>query len=521
MDIQSQSANKENPFTAAQTAFSSLVRELSSTESAALTHSEVESLIDSDGREILRLVFQGYLDLQGPGLALEPVANSNDTPLTHERLRSRALESLFGTVHLCRLGYSARDEQTLYPLDADLNLPRERYSLGVRRRVVEEVVRGSFDEAGEALSRSTGAKVPKRQLGELTQRAAVDFDEFYSLGSVAELAEKQTGSLLVLTVDGKGVQMRKEHLREATRKQADKHQHRLTSKLSRGEKRGRKRMATVTAVYTIEPYERTAEAIVNGLFQRIRAVHTERPRPENKRLWATLEKSSEQAIDEMFQEAHRRDPKRRKTWLVLVDGHEPQLEAVKRQARKHRASLTIVLDIMHVLHYLWQASHAFNDEGSEQSEVWVAERLQNILEGKAGLVAGGMRRSATLRGLKGAERDAVDECAHYLLKYKSYLRYDEYLAEGYPIATGVIEGGCRHLINDRLDRTGARWSLQGAEAVLKLRSLRASGDLDEYWNFHEQAEYLRSHVQRYAVGPPRVLRADLAARSQAYLRLVE
>jgi len=94
----------------------------------------------------------------------------------------------------------------------------------------------------------------------------------------------------------------------------------------------------------------------------------------------------------------------------------------------------------------------------------------------------------------------VDKCANYLLKYAEFLRYDQYLVSGLPIATGVIEGACRHLIKDRMDLTGARWSLQGAEAVLRLRSLRSSGDFEEYWRFHEKEELERNHVTRYA-GP--------------------
>ncbi len=148
--------------------------------------------------------------------------------------------------------------------------------------------------------------------------------------------------------------------------------------------------------------------------------------------------------------------------------------------------------------YLWKAAHAFFSSGSQESEEWVAERLLKLLSGQASSVAGGIRRSATLRELSDTQRQPVDKCADYLLKYKDFLHYDKYLAQGLPICSGVIEGTCRHLINDRMDRTGARWSLKGAEAVLKLRSLYASGDLDDYWTFHERQEQQRNHSSRYA-----------------------
>jgi len=130
----------------------------------------------------------------------------------------------------------------------------------------------------------------------------------------------------------------------------------------------------------------------------------------------------------------------------------------------------------------------------------VSRRLLEILRGHSSRVAGGIRRSATLRGLSLVEREAADKCCGYLLKYGPYLRYDPCLAAGTPIATGVIEGACRHLVKDRMELTGARWSLAGAEAVLRLRALRTSGDFDEYWQFHEVREYERNHVAQYADG---------------------
>jgi hypothetical protein len=146
----------------------------------------------------------------------------------------------------------------------------------------------------------------------------------------------------------------------------------------------------------------------------------------------------------------------------------------------------------------------FHPAPGPELENWVRHRLLETLRGKAGLMAGGMRRSATLRGLSVKAREPVDVCARYLSNHSPYLRYDHYLANGLPVATGVIEGACRHLVKDRMAVTGARWSLNGAEAVLQLRALRSSRDFDEYWTFHEAREYERSHQTLYAGGivPP-------------------
>lgn len=224
-----------------------------------------------------------------------------------------------------------------------------------------------------------------------------------------------------------------------------------------------------------------------------------RPPVEHKRVWASLEKSPQEVLEEAFCEGLRRDPERQKTWVGLVDGNQTQLDLLSELARKHDVGLTIVLDVMHVAEYLWGAAVAFHDEASPQREPWVGERLLNVLRGRAVQVAAGMRRSATLRGLSAKQREPVDEAARYLLNHQQYLHYAEYLAAGLPIATGVIEGACRHLVCDRMDG-GARWSLKGAEAVLRLRALRSSGDFEQYCSYHESQEYQRNHVARYADG---------------------
>ena len=166
--------------------------------------------------------------------------------------------------------------------------------------------------------------------------------------------------------------------------------------------------------------------------------------------------------------------------------------------------VTVILDIIHVVEYVWKAGRVFHREGSPELTHWAWTRVRSILEGKATRVAASMRRAATVAGFSKDTRKPVDKCADYLVKYAPYLHYDRYLAAGYPIATGVIEGACRHLVRDRMELTGARWRLVGAEAVLKLRALRASGDFDAYWDFHEAREYERNHAQRYTDGtvPP-------------------
>jgi hypothetical protein len=274
---------------------------------------------------------------------------------------------------------------------------------------------------------------------------------------------------------------------------------------SKGEpKRGRKRMAAVAAVYTVAPYVRTAQDVIAGLRHVRDATKKPRPKPEGKRVWATLRRELRAVISDAFDEAEGRDPEHRKRWLVLVDGDRKLTRWVRAEASRRGVEITVVLDFIHALEYLWKAAHVFFDEGTPEIEGWVLERLERMLDGGISNVVAGMTRMATVRGLSAKGRKPVDAAARYLLKRKGMMHYDELLALGAPIATGIIEGACRHLINDRMDLTGARWRLPCAEAVLRLRSILSSGDFDEYWRFHEEAEAHRNHASRYADGnvPP-------------------
>ena len=489
-----------DPFAAAREQFEELPKFLRTQEALGMTHSDMERELETRGRELMRSLYQGWLDQQAPAEAKAPVVDAEGEERTDKRVHDRALETTLGTVRVERTGYGVEGKASLHPLDGQLNLPDERYSHELRRRVAEEASKSSFDETVDTVARYTGGHIPKRQVEELVCRAAQDFDDFYQTRrQEATGARVGAGELLVITSDGKGVVLHREDLREVTRKAAERQQHKLTTRLTQGEKRHRKRMATVAAVYTVAPYERTPEQMLH-LLARQDVEPPPRPRPESKRVWASLEREPREVLEEAFQEALDRDPRRKKRWVSVVDGNEPQLAILEKLAKKHKIGLTIVLDIFHVLDYVWKAGHAFHAKGSEALEQWVLERLGKILEGRACHVAAGMRRSATKRRLSKKDRHAVDDCADYLLKYKHYLAYDEFLAAGLPIGSGVVEGACRHLINDRLGLTGARWRLTGAEAVLRLRALRSSQDFDEYWHFHEVREHERNHRARYVDG---------------------
>ena len=187
-----------------------------------------------------------------------------------------------------------------------------------------------------------------------------------------------------------------------------------------------------------------------------------------------------------------------RTWVALVDGAKHQIDCIQAEARARQVNVTIVCDFIHVLEYLWSAAWSFFTEGDPAAEKWVSTKAVAVLNGQASTVAAAIRRKATTHSLEPGARRNADRCAGYLLAKRDYLNYPQALAAGWPIATGIIEGACRHLVKDRLDLTGARWGLHGAEAILKLRALRSNGDFDAYWRYHLAQERRRVHQSRYA-----------------------
>ena len=495
-------SSRERLYEQSRQEFEDIVSRLDSDEAQSMTHSDLERELEKKSRELMRKLLQEHLKTRGPGECAQAVQDSDGVEMSRVRSHERKLETIFGTVSVARAGYGQEGSRSLHPLDAELNLPDKKYSLELCRRVAEEAAKNSFDETFESINKYTGAHVPKRQIEEIVMRSAQDFDAFYKMRQGDVSVGNKSGSIMAMSVDGKGVVMRMQDLREQTRKAAMKRKHKMSARLSKGEKKNAKRMATVAAVYTIEPFVRKPEDLVpqNNAVR----VDQPRPRPEQKRVWASLEKTPEEVIKKAFEEAGCRDPAHQKHWVALVDGNKHQIRVLRRLAKNKGHDLTIIVDIIHVIEYLWDAGRAFYPKACEELENWVGVRILEILRGKAGYVAGGMRRSATLRNFGSADRKPVDRCASYLLNHTPYLKYNHYLSQGFPIATGVIEGACRHLVKDRMEVTGARWSLSGAEAVLRLRALRSSHDFDEYWTFYEAQEYERNHRALYTNGvvPP-------------------
>jgi hypothetical protein len=479
-------------FTASHAQFAAMVDWLAGDRFGGMTHAQIEDRLHADGLVLLRQLLQDSLDLRAVReVRLDEVADADGVwRATAEAGRERLLATRFGEVVVSRIAYRQRGHADLHPADAVLNLPAEKHSHGLRKLAALEAVRGSFDEAAAAIERACGVRVGKRQVAGLAAYAAVDVDAFYAAHAVEPTPDSD---VLVLSFDGKGVVMRPDGLRAGTAKAAAESNPKLATRLSKGEKRHRKRMAEVAAVYDLTPARRTVADILpdDGVCA------AAAPRAAGKWLCASVTHDAKQVIAAGFAEADRRDPHRQRTWIALVDGNAHQIDRIHAEAKTRKITVAVVVDFIHVLQYLWKAAWCFYPEADPQAEQWVREQARAVLAGRAGIVAAAIRRKATYHGLDPGQRKNADTAAGYLLAKKKYLDYPTALAKGWPIATGVIEGACRHLIKDRMDITGARWGLAGAEAILKLRALISNSDFDQYWDWHLTQEQQRIHNSRY------------------------
>jgi hypothetical protein len=349
----------DSPFCEAHARVDDLIKKLTSAEAMGAPITDIERLLAKEGTEFIRSLFQAYVDARAAAEQPVEVIGSDGVARPHVRTSTRTIETPFGEISVTRKLYRAVGVPAIAPLDAALGLPEEKYTMELRRIVAEEASKSSFDEVVELIDKRTGASVPKRQVEELTERAAQAFDAFYA----DRLREAEaTDDLLVLSFDGKGIAMRHKDLREATRKAAEATPRTLHSRLAKGEKPNRKRMAQVAAIYSLPRWRRTISDVLHGLHDP-KERDAKRPRPVNKRVWASIEHGAQQVVEDAFAEGLRRDPERKRRWVVLVDGQRDQIERVKRTAKKVGVEITLVLDIVHVLEYLWRAAYAFCAEG--------------------------------------------------------------------------------------------------------------------------------------------------------------
>ena len=473
----------------------------------AVTLEAMEELVIAQGRELLRGLVQLALDAQADReVRLAQVTGEDGVRRGRaERGHGRPVVTRLGEVRVRRIAYRSgiKGVLSLFPRDAVLNLPPLEYSRGLQRLAQMFCGSVSYEQAHAFVLAVTGVSIGKRQLEQIIAAAAADAERFYrdrlrdQEGPAGDGEEDGIVAPLAISADGKGVAMRPEARRRRTRAPGQKVRT-FDKRAGTGEKKGSKRMAETGCVFDVLPPEqqRTPEQVMRpdpG------SPGKKGPRAVNRWYTCDITAGRDVTIGKIFDEADRRDPGHLRTWIALVDGDIYQLGLIQAAAAARGITLVIVIDFIHVLEYLWKTAWCFHPPRDPAMEDWVIAQGLDILHGRAGEVIARIGQLAAARPPKpgGEHAKIIRKTLHYLEAKQPYLDYPRALANGWPIATGVIEGACRHLVQDRMGITGARWGLQGAQAILWLRAINASGDTSAYWDYHITQEHQRNHLSRY------------------------
>ncbi len=449
--------------------------------------------IDTVEREVFRqllslghTLLSAFVADQGDGdLGPEVTTPEGHTARRLTERHDRRYVSIFGELVISRVVYGTREGQKIerVPLDGRLGLPEGDFSYVLEDWGQRLCLKESFAEAGQSLGMLLGLRLGTRALEQMNRAVAGDAPSFQD--SLEPPPACEEGPLMVVTADGKGVPMRRPEEEDGPRPH-----HRRT----KGEKANKKRMACVGAVYSIDPFVRRAEDIIDEVLRDKRS--KDRPRPQHKHVWAELTREFEgeppvTAKEGLFchltDELTARNLGHDRPVICLMDGERALWDA---QAVYFPEAVG-VLDLFHVLERLWAVAHCFHKEGSDESKEFVEQRLRDLLQGRVGYVISGLRRRLKAEKLSGQRRKVVASALEYLGNNKEHMRYDEYLARGYPIGSGVAEGACRHLVKDRMEQTGMRWTVVGAQAMLHVRALYLNDQWEEYLEHRVEREQAR------------------------------
>jgi len=459
-----------------------------------------EKKIFSMGLLLGRALLEEAIVRHGTGKVAE-VVDAKGERLPYQDDKKTTYLSIFGEVDILRAYYWKKGHEGICPLDARLNLPERRYSNLLTNWVQSTIVEEPYDKAVERFSNILGIPVSKLGQESVAREAGVKFDDFYR--QKAPFDKDTEGTHIGIEVDGKGVRMIASEKPETTEA---KHK---PVRRGKGEKSGGlRKMATATVDFTFNPEARTPEEMLRLLMRQspekpLQAKTGASPRVALNATVAASMDGKQRAIDAAIERVSKRDPTGNKKIVVLMDG-DPALEE-QMMARLGAAKMAdrvdaVILDIMHAMEYLWDAGTALHGERSKERVPWVGKHALEILKGHVGYVIGGLRVTLAKKKLKQSQQAMLQKAITYFDNHKHMMRYDLYLASGYPIATGLIEGTCGCLIKDRADRSGSRWSSKGAQAVLNERAIMKNGEWDSFWKYHMSTEHERLYG-RFTITP--------------------
>jgi hypothetical protein len=432
-------------------------------------------LLLSVGAKLLVLFFV----MRSENCSREAKENSAGQRLAYQHESRRLYFSIFGKVPIWRPYFYQQGVGGQSPLDAELGLGDDSYSDLVREITDYLGVYNVYHKSSDILCRLLGLNLSTRVVEENIAEDAVDVEAYYAQKSPP--APQEEAEILVVQADGKGVPLIYE----------DEAQGQLV-RLGKGQKRGHKKEAIVTTVYTIKSLPRTPQQVVDSFFHKLSAEKMPRPKPQNKHIWATLD-GKDAALDRLIPPVSARNGAHIQHRVALCDG----CEALQTRLQDRFEPFTLILDFIHADEYLWDVANSLFGEKHPDRLDWMADHTLQILSGKTAQVIAEFRQMAQQNQYSTTQQSQLSKTANYFDRNLPYMDYDTYLKHGWPIASGVIEGACRHFVKDRCELSGMRWDRTGVENLLRLRAVAENDDWDDYHLFRKRQRHLRLYHSPY------------------------
>lgn len=407
-----------------------------------------------------------------------PRTLENGVSLPYHSDKKRTYTSVFGKVPIWGPYFYKKDVGSCWPLAATLSLGDDSYSDFLRELSEYVGVRLPYNLACDLEARFLEISLSTRTLQEMIAEDAADVEAYYEQKPAPETATE--AEILVIQADGKGVPI----IRDTPAESA--------VRLSKGQKRGRKKEAVVTTVYTIETASRTPKAVVQSFFDPEATRTDPLPKPQNKHLWATME-GKDTALTRLAHQVEAREGDHIQHRVALCDG----CEALQTRIETHFPGFELLLDFIHANEYLWDTANALLGEAHPDRTTWVRVRTSQMLHGQTQALIDEFRQLAARKTCTARQREQLLTTAGYFKRNLPYMDYETYLDRGWPIASGVIEGACRHFVKDRMELSGMRWSLIGAENLLRLRAVAENDDWDAYHDFRRRQRHTRLYTTPY------------------------
>lgn len=458
---------------------------------------DVESHLFKSLLKLGGILLNSFLVQKGNG-EKDFLVNASGEKLPLHSVKERKYLSIFGDIKISRAYFWKSGEQGIFPLDAELNLPAQEYSYLLNKWIQSRVTEEPYQQAIESICDLLDLKVAKRTVQQITSNASQEVENFY----IQKRNFEDEGSHLVAQVDCKGVIMIPKERSEVASKEESIRRAKGVSK------KGIRRDAVVTADFSIDPISRTPEELLEGLMlinsdrkkEKTEAKMKKTRNLKNKQVAATMF-GKEKAFKDLADRLESRDPQGKKPIFILIDGAPSLEKGFKKEFQKRGWKSRVqgyCLDIVHATEYLWDASTALYGETSPQRIYWVRSALLKVLNSKVKTVLRELNKKIISGTLSDFVVRRLTRTITYFENHKHMMDYKRYLKEGYPIASGAIEGACNTLVKDRTDRSGMQWTKRGAGSVINLRSVKCNKDWNEYWDYYieKQAQKLYGEEEK-------------------------